>query len=80
MKTVSSGEYLDPKGMRMESGEGSTMRNFIVYTDHLIITLIASIRLRLVGYVDRIQEGRNCLKILSGEPTGKRFLRGLNCT
>ena len=30
------GEYLDPKGMRMGSEEGSTMRNFIVCTVHLI--------------------------------------------
>ena len=30
------GEYLDPRGMRMGSGEGSTMRNFIVCTVHQI--------------------------------------------
>ena len=30
------GEYLGPRGMRMGSGEGSTMRNFIVCTVHLI--------------------------------------------
>jgi len=29
-------EYLGPKGMRMGSGEGSTMKNFIVCTVHLI--------------------------------------------
>ena len=29
-------EYLGPKGMRMGSGEGNTMRNFIVCTIHLI--------------------------------------------
>ena len=29
-------EYLGPRGMRMRSGEGSTMRNFIVCTVHLI--------------------------------------------
>ena len=28
--------YLGPRGMRMGSGEGSTMRNFIVCTVHLI--------------------------------------------
>ena len=35
-KTGSSGEYLGPRGMRMGSGEGSTIRNFIVCTVHLI--------------------------------------------
>jgi len=30
LKTESLGEYLDPRGMPMGSGEGSTMRNFIV--------------------------------------------------
>ena len=29
-------KYMDPRGMRMGSGEGSTMRNFIVCTVHLI--------------------------------------------
>ena len=33
-----SGEYFGPIGMRMGSGEGSTMRNFIVCTVHLILS------------------------------------------
>ena len=36
LKTGSWGEYLGPRGMRMGSGEGSTMRNLIVCTVHLI--------------------------------------------
>ena len=36
LKTGSWGEYLGPRGMRMGSGEGSTMKNFIVCTVHLI--------------------------------------------
>ena len=32
------GEYLGPRRMRMGSGEGSTMRNLIVFTDHLILS------------------------------------------
>ena len=36
LKTGSWGEYLGPRVMRMGSGEGSTMRNFIVCTVHLI--------------------------------------------
>ena len=34
--TGSWGEYLDRSGMRMGSGEASTIRNFIVCTVHLI--------------------------------------------
>jgi hypothetical protein len=29
-------DYLGPRGMRMGSGEGFTVRNFIVFTVHLI--------------------------------------------
>ena len=36
LKTGSWGEYLGPTVMRIGSGEGSTMRNFIVCTVHLI--------------------------------------------
>ena len=36
LKTESRGEYLGPRGMRMGSGEGSIMRNFIVCTVQLI--------------------------------------------
>ena len=38
LKTGSWGEYLGPRGMRMGNGEGSTMRNFIVCTVHLILS------------------------------------------
>ena len=36
LKTGFSGEYLGPRWMRMGSGEGSKIRNFIVCTIHLI--------------------------------------------
>jgi len=36
LKTGSLGEYVSPRGMRMGSGEGFIMRNFIVGTVHLI--------------------------------------------
>ena len=36
LKTGFSGEYLHPRVMRMGSGEGSTIRNFLVSTVHLI--------------------------------------------
>ena len=51
----------------MGSGEGSTMRNFIVCTIHLI----KSRRLRWTGHVARMEEGRSAFKILTGTPTGK---------
>ena len=48
----------------MGSGEGSTMRNFIVCTVHLI----------WAGHVARMEEGRSGFKILTGKPAGKRPL------
>ena len=49
------------------------MRNFIVSTIHLtlhIVRAIKSRRLRWVGHVVRMEEGRRALKILIGTPTG----------
>ena len=60
---------MGPRGMRMGSGEGSIMRNFIVRTVH-----INSRRLRWAGHVARKEEGRSTFKILTGKPTGKRLL------
>ena len=61
------------RGMRMGSGEGSTMRNFTVCTVHLI-WVIKSRRLRWPGHVARMEEGRSAFKALIGKPTGKRPL------
>ena len=60
----------------MRSGEGSTMRNYIVCTVHLIyvVRVIKSRRLRWAGHVARMEEGRSAYKILTGKPTGKRPL------
>ena len=58
----------------MMSGEGSTMRNFIVCTVHLIYSGRLSIRLRWAGHVTRIEEARGAFKCLTGTPTGKRPL------
>ena len=55
----------------MGSGEGSTMRNFIVCTVHLVIK---SRRLRWAGHVVRMEEGRSAFKILAANPAGKIFL------
>ena len=58
----------------MGSGEGFTMRNFIVCTVHLIIKVIKSRRLRWIGHIARMEEGRSAFKILTGKPTRKRPL------
>ena len=50
----------------MGSGEGSTMRNFVVCTVHLIVRVIKSRRLRWAGHVVRMEEGRSAFKILTG--------------
>ena len=59
----------------MGSGEGCTIRNFIVCTVHLnIARVIKSRRLRWAGHVARLDEGRSVLKILTGKPIRKRPL------
>ena len=56
---------------RDASGEGSTMRNFIVCTVHLnIVRVIKSRRLRWAGHVARMEEGKSAFKILTGKPIG----------
>ena len=62
---------MGPRGMRIECGEGSTMRNFIVCTVHLIYRVIKSRKLRCAGHVPRMEECRSTLKILTDKPTGK---------
>ena len=52
----------------MGSGEGSTMRYFIVCTVH------RSRRLRWTGNVVRLEEGGSAFKILTGKPAGERPL------
>ena len=58
----------------MGSGEGSTMRNFIVCTLHLIYRVIKSRRLRCAGHVAGMVGGMGAFKILTGTSTGKRSL------
>ena len=61
--------------IRMGRGEGFTMRNFIVYTVHLIkIRLIKSRRLKWVGHLIRMTEGRSPFKIVTRKPTGMKSL------
>ena len=59
---------MGPSGMRMGSGEGSTMRNFIVFR------VIKSKRLIWTGHIARMEEGSSDFKILTDKPTGKRPL------
>ena len=65
---------MGPRGMRIGSGEGSTMRNFIVCTVRLIVRMIKSRRLRWAGHVARMEESRSAFKMLTGKPTGRRPL------
>ena len=61
----------------MKSGEGSTMRNFIVctaYLNTLVVRVIKSIILRWAGHIARMEEVRSAFKKLIGKPTGKRPL------
>ena len=56
----------------MGSGEGFTMRNFIVCTiAPNIVRVINSRRLRWAGYVARMEEGRSALIMIRGKPTGQ---------
>ena len=51
----------------MGSGEGSTMKNFIVCTVHLIVRVIKSRRLRWADHVARMEDGRSSFNILTGK-------------
>ena len=63
-----------PKGLIMGSGEGSPMRNSIVYTVLLRVMMIKCRRLRWAGRVARIKVGRSAFKILTDKLTGNRYL------
>ena len=62
--------------MRMGSGEGFTMRNFIVCTvPSNIVRVIKSRRLRWTGLVARMEEGRSAFIILTGCTYRKQTFR-----
>ena len=61
----------------MGSGEDYIMRNFIVYTIHLIVMVIKYRRLRCAGHLSRMEEGRSIFNVLTGKPTGKDLMEGL---
>ena len=55
---------------RIGSGEGSTVRNFIIRSPN-IVTVIKCRRLRWAGHVARMGGGsRSAFKILTSKPTG----------
>ena len=59
----------------MGNGEGSKMRNLIVfYRSPNIVRVIKSRRLRWTDHVARMEEGTSVFKILTGKHTGKRPL------
>ena len=57
----------------MGSGEGFTMRNFIVCSTY-IVRAIKSRRLRWAGHVTRMEEDRSAFKILMNKNTVTRAL------
>ena len=57
---------MGPRGMRMEIGEGLTMRNVKVCTVHLV-RMIKSRRLRWADHVARMEEDRRAFNILKGK-------------
>ena len=66
---------MGPRGMRMWSGEGSTMRNLnSLYRSPNIVRVIKSRRLRWAGHVARMEDGRSAFKIVPDAPTGKKHL------
>jgi hypothetical protein len=64
---------LGPRGMRMEIGEGSRMGNLIVSVHLIVVRVTNSRRLRWVGYVAIMEEGKSAFKMLTDKPTQKRF-------
>jgi hypothetical protein len=57
------------------SGEDYITRNLMICTDHqIIIQLIKTGRIRWVGHVARMGEGRGTYRVLVGRPEGKRQL------
>ena len=61
----------------MGSGEGFTMRNFVVCSVHLtnkIVRVVKSRRLRWAAHVARMEECRSSFKILTSTSTGERSL------
>ena len=62
-----------PKREGMGSGEGSTMRNFIICSSPNIVKVTRTKILRWSGHVTRMEEGRSAFKMLIGKPTGTNF-------
>ena len=62
---------MGPRGMRMGSGEVSTMS---LYPSPNIVRVIKSRRLRWAGHLARMEEGMRAFKILTGKPIRKRPL------
>ena len=75
MSTGSRGEYFNPKGMRMESGQAlQNDKLYCLYHSPNIFMMIKSRRLGWAGHVARMREGRISFKILTGKPIGNRSL------
>ena len=65
---------MGPRGMRMGSEKGSTMRNHSLYRSPNIVRVIKSRRLGWAGHVARMEEGTSAFKILTGKSTKETSL------
>ena len=62
---------------RDENGERRRLHNeelHSLYRSRNIVRTIKSRRLRWSGYVPRMEEGSSAFKMLTGKPTGKKYL------
>ena len=75
MNLVSWAKYCGTRGMRMGSGEGSTMRNFIICTVYLIQSGWLNLENKMGRTCSKIEVG-SVFKILTVKLIGKRPLGG----
>ena len=58
----------------MGSTGGIAIRNYIIYSVHLVVRVVKSRGISWAGLEARMEEGRSAFKIVTYKPTGKRPL------
>ena len=59
---------MGPSGLRVGSGQGSTMKGFLICNvPPNILRVIEARKLRWAGHVARMEEGMNAFKMLTGK-------------